>query len=113
MTRHACRRFVVAMMVAVPLAAPMSGQSAKTNGPAKDSAIEGTDLARMLRRDTQNLMLRKTARGGMQVDLDGGFRSVLVVRVGPDGKPHISCIASEREAEKFFAQRKDTQKEKP
>ena len=109
-------RSIVAIAATALLAAPMFAQSAKTDAaaqPAQESPIAGTDLARMLRRDTQNLLLRKTVRGEMQIDVDGGFRSVLIAQIGPDGKARISCIASEREAEKLFAPRKEAPREKP
>lgn len=65
--------------------------------------LEGTDLGRMLKRDTQNLVVRGDRRGATMVDLAGGFRNVLVAYTGPDGKQVISCIATEEQARAIFA----------
>jgi hypothetical protein len=65
--------------------------------------LEGTDLGRMLKRDTQNLVIRRDPRGPTMLDVGGGFRNVLVMYTTPDGKQVISCIASEEQARAIFA----------
>lgn len=64
--------------------------------------LEGTDLGRMLKRDTQNLVIRRDPRGATMLDIGGGFRNVLVMYTTPDGKHVISCIASEKQARAIF-----------
>jgi hypothetical protein len=88
-----------------------SSQPAQVAAVAARSPIEGTDLARMLRRDTSTLMLRKSPGAGIFVDTTDGFRSVLVVQLAADGKPVISCITSEKAAEQIFAPRKPESRE--
>lgn len=113
MPRRTSRRWIAAIFPMVLMAAPLFAAEAKSKSEETPSPIAGTDLARMLRRDTHNLMMRKSPRGAMTVDVDGGFQSVLIVQIGQDGKPVISCIASEKEAERIFAAKKETSREKP
>ena len=114
MPRRTRRRWIAAIVVPMAFtAASLLGAEANSKAEETPSSIAGTDLARMLRRDTHNLMMRKSPRGAMTVDIDGGFQSVLIVQIGHDGKPVISCIASEKEAERIFAPKKETAREKP
>jgi hypothetical protein len=69
---------------------------------AKAFTIEGTDLGRMLHRDANAFPVRNRD-GSMKLDLQGGYRNVLVVRITPDGKPEVSCIATEQQAQAVFA----------
>ena len=100
---------VFALLLSTPLPAKAGEQTARASDnrsvseqTANTSPIAGTDLARMLRRDL-TLPVRKASNGMLQVDVSGGFRSVLVVQIGDDGKPIISCIVSEKQAERIFA----------
>ncbi len=95
------RKFAVfAVLLSIPLLAGAAEPAAKTSDAV--SPIAGTDLARMLRRDL-TLPVRKAPNGMLRLDANGGFRSVLVVHTGADGKPVISCIVSEKQAERIFA----------
>ncbi len=115
------------MLAAVPAVAENSG---KAGGPAPSNQVtsaaaqapgdegpsimlRGTDLARMLRRDTANVSVRTSRATGMAFDAAGGFRSVLVVQVTPEGNHVISCIASEQAAERIFAPRKNAETKEP
>lgn len=64
--------------------------------------LEGTDLGRMLHRD-ENALPTRNRDGSMKLDLQGGYRNVLVVRIMPDGKPEISCVATEEQAKAALA----------
>lgn len=76
-----------------------AGPSVRTVG------LAGTDLQRMLRRDFSPTRLTKTLDGGAMFNLDGGFRSVLVMTIGPEGEPVTACVATEKAAEEAMAPR--------
>ncbi len=71
--------------------------------PVTPFTLEGTDLGRMLNRDATNVSVMRLRGGAMRLDVGGGFRSVLVVRITPEGKAETSCIMSEKAAERIFA----------
>jgi len=73
--------------------------------------LDATDLGKMLQRNTSDLFVTRT-RDGMTFDPDGGFRNVLVVKIGADGKPVISCIVSVEQAAAIFERPKTPQVEK-
>lgn len=64
--------------------------------------IEGTDLGRMLKRDTANVAITTAPDGAIALDTAEGYRSVLVVQTTPEGKRIVSCIATERAADEIF-----------
>lgn len=126
-SRGSRRTFVVSLLAVALFCVPLLAASKKSASEApKDassqttaspdqpspSPLEGTDLGRMLKRDTSNLLMRRARDGAMMVDLAGGFRSVLVVQISEEGKPVISCIVSEKQAEAIFVPRKNAPKEK-
>jgi hypothetical protein len=100
-------------LVLFALTTPLFAQDPPKKANAAPSSIEGTDLAKMLRRDTSSLLVRKTPAGAISIDVDGVFRDVLVAQIGADGKPLIHCISSEKDAEKIFGTRVNGAKEKP
>lgn len=61
--------------------------------------LAGTDLQRMLRRDASPARFTRRSDGVTVFDLNGGFRSVLVLSVDSKGKPEMACVASEEAAE--------------
>ncbi len=66
------------------------------------SRFEGTDLGRMLKRDVTLLKIDEMRSGAKMLDLAGGFRSVLVIHADAEGNPVMSCIVSEKEAERLL-----------
>ncbi len=97
-----------AVQSTIPPTSPVAPNASTTDQsviPAASTTpftLEGADLGRMLRRTTTALPIRNRD-GSMKLDLQGGYRNVLVVRIGADGKPEISCIASEEQARAVFA----------
>lgn len=66
--------------------------------------LDYPDLAKMLNRDSSNLPVVRRPDGSQMIDLQGGFRSVMVVYTTPSGERVISCIESLKAAERIFAQ---------
>jgi hypothetical protein len=75
--------------------------------------LEGTDLGRMLNRDASSVSIMRLRGGVMKLDVGDGFRSVLVVQITPEGKTEISCIMSEKAAERIFASQRNKTPETP
>lgn len=65
----------------------------------RPSLLEGTDLGRMLRRDAAVLPIERMPGGATELDLRGGFRSVLVMHTDSKGKLVLSCVVSADAAE--------------
>ncbi|MEA2163629.1 MAG: hypothetical protein QOK37_1756 [Thermoanaerobaculia bacterium] len=64
--------------------------------------LSQTDLGRMLKRESANLSIQRAPDGATVLDLEDGFRSVMVVQI-KGGAPVVSCIATEKEAAAIFA----------
>jgi hypothetical protein len=72
------------------------------NPPAAERTLrsEYPLLARMLNHDSANVS--RMPDGAEKLDVQGGFRSVLIVHTTTKGKRVVSCIASEKAAERIF-----------
>lgn len=97
-----------------PQPAPVeSPASAADPAAAAPFTLEGTDLGRMLRRDAGAVSIMRIHGGAMSMDVHGGFRSVMVVQITPEGQAQTSCIISEKAAERIFARPAGKAPEKP
>ena len=107
------RRLILSALLAIAVAIPSAAtekpeakeemQAADTAAAVETVSLEGTDLARMLRRDAKVERL-PTRFAGERLDVGGGYRSVLVVAVDAEGKPVMSCVANVKAAKKALAE---------
>jgi hypothetical protein len=60
------------------------------------------DLAPVLNRSADGLVVQAVPGGGQRVDLGGRFQSAAVAKIGPDGKLVTDCVESVEEADAFL-----------
>jgi hypothetical protein len=60
------------------------------------------DLAPVLNRSTDGLVVQAVPGGGQRVDLGGRFQSAAIAKIGPDGKLVTDCVDSVDQAEAFL-----------
>lgn len=83
-------------------AVPADGSDAAAGAETRFSR-EYPALAKMLNHDATNLPIVRMPDGAEKLDLQGGFRSVMIVYTTPAGERVVTCIASLKAAEKIFA----------
>ena len=93
----------------------VSAQTAKTpsvSSFAKPDRAADLMLAdkidRLTNRRSDNLFQSKTADGGTELDLGGGFQNVMLARLENDGEPLSACVTSLGEANSFFGRNLQT-----
>jgi hypothetical protein len=63
-----------------------------------------------LERSDKGLVQQRQKDGSVKVDLQGGFQSAVMAKVGPDGKVVTGCVKSDAEA-RAFVEGKPSKKE--
>lgn len=82
-------------------AVPADGSDAAAGRETRFSR-EHPALARMLNHDATNLPIVRMPDGAERLDLQGGFRSVMIAYTTPAGEHVVTCIASLKAAERIF-----------
>lgn len=118
--------FMVTVFLLTPfLAAAEPGETGKKDKPAEEQPM----LMQMLRikdavsgeirkptaaelqllmpvnpvsRSTNGLVSRNLKGGGVELDLHGRFKNVVLAKLGPDGKLVTTCVTSEKELRQFM-----------
>jgi len=63
-----------------------------------------------LNRKSEGLVEERQADGSFVVDLQGGFQSAVMAKIGPDGKVITTCVKSDAEARAFVESSVESQK---
>ena len=79
---------------------------------ALDRAAKDRELAATIRRltsqSTEGLTEKRTADGGISINLEDRFQNVTLSRVEADGESHAACVTSLAEANEFFGRNLET-----
>lgn len=82
--------------------------------PARLRDRQLADLIRTLtNRSTAGLVEKKTAGGGVTIDLEGRFQNVMLARIGSKGEPVAACVTGLDEANLFFRKNLETGEDLP
>ena len=80
------------------------GTAASPNAAARPATVvEAVRVATDRSGVQQSALTLRDGRRLRRLTLQNGFDHVLVARMGPDGKPVVSCVDSAPEAEAFLA----------
>ena len=80
------------------------GSSTEAPVSADEASIQtiNRDLAPVLSRSTDGLVVQAIPGGGQRVDLGGRFQSAAIAKIGPDGKLVTDCVDSVDQADAFL-----------
>ena len=73
--------------------------------------LASSGLGRMLQRKKTDLTVLKGEDGSETLVLGQGFRQVILVQRGEDGRPVTSCVSTAAEAEAFLSRRATVEKQ--
>ena len=82
-------------------AAP-GGTAASPNAAAHPATVEAVRVATDRSGVQQSALTLRNGQRVRRLTLQNGFNHVLVARMGPDGKPVVSCVDSAPAAEAFL-----------
>jgi hypothetical protein len=93
------------LIAAVPFGTIAAEEAAKPAAAHDETAHvdaapnpEWAKVQRMLRRDTSPERFKLLSNGMTKLEHKGGFQSVLIVRINPEGEPIMSCVTHEAAA---------------
>ena len=101
------RGLVIVIVLAGLVAAGCSDDrrsAARAPVRADEAAIQAIerDLAPVLSRSSEGLVVHRLRDGGERIDLGGRFQSAAIARIGPDGRVITGCVDSVEQADAFL-----------
>ena len=102
---------LTAICLSLILNSPESSRAQKGQSAQRDGKDQ--ELARTIRRLTDRSMdglveERRPGKGGVDLDLQGRFQAVPLVRIDSEGDPAVMCVANLEEANRFFGRDLET-----
>jgi hypothetical protein len=82
--------------------APEQGATSPTVAAQTAQVVEAVRVATDRSGIQQSKVILRSGQSIRQLSLPNGFSQVMVARVGPDGKPIVSCVDSAPAAEAFL-----------